>query len=333
MLRKLTTILGPVAIVCAVVVAPIESAALALAPTQPAMTEPECELPTGELTTSDLPEGSDTVACDATGRIVDVDGASLPVPEPGMGVVIEVDYSDRSESAAIEVHPDGTISYDAPDNETISDPDKVRDSCTDDAYNLDGGRRWYSNYAWYLGDGSRPGNMSSATTYVVLADAVSNITNSTNPCGLTDSVTATYSYEGATVNESDIHTDFGTSSCDFWTDGKNVVDFGDLSDDGNPPWAITCKWYGSQAGANHILQADVKFNVVDFDWTRDVGPTCNQQVDLESVATHEFGHVYGLQHVDSDNHPTLTMRTGGAVCQTFKRTLGLGDVRGLRSLY
>ncbi len=206
-------------------------------------------------------------------------------------------------------------------------------SCNDGAYNLDGGRHWNQTYDWYLGDGARPANLTTSLTYSVLASAVNTITNTRNPCGLTDLVSASSSYQGVSTHESDIHITFGDSDCDFFTDRQNVIDFGDLANDGNPPVAATCTWYGSQVGAEYILEADIKFNVVDYQFTRDPGPNCTQHYDLESVAAHEFGHVYGLDHVDSDAHPTLTMRQGGSQCTTFKRDLGLGDVVGLRQLY
>lgn len=49
-----------------------------------------------------------------------------------------------------------------------------------------------------------------------------------------------------------------------------------------------------------------------------------------SVATHEFGHAYGLLHPLGD-HPNLTMQP--AACDDSKSTLGRGDVLGLHSLY
>jgi predicted Zn-dependent protease len=62
----------------------------------------------------------------------------------------------------------------------------------------------------------------------------------------------------------------------------------------------------------------------------DPGPACRRSYDLQSVATHEFGHALGLGHV---SNPSLTMHHFAPYCSTAPRTLGRGDVRGLRALY
>jgi hypothetical protein len=55
--------------------------------------------------------------------------------------------------------------------------------------------------------------------------------------------------------------------------------------------------------------------------------------DIASVATHEFGHTFGLGH-PSGNHPSLTMNAYSAgTCQSSKRSLGRGDVIGLGRIY
>jgi hypothetical protein len=65
----------------------------------------------------------------------------------------------------------------------------------------------------------------------------------------------------------------------------------------------------------------------------DDGP--NDNLDLGGLLTHEWGHVLGLDHVESqqtDNE--LTMYPGGGNAnERHKATLGLGDILGARNLY
>jgi predicted Zn-dependent protease len=61
--------------------------------------------------------------------------------------------------------------------------------------------------------------------------------------------------------------------------------------------------------------------------------TCSSRFSVEAVATHEFGHAFGLGHVSETYHPSLTMSSVIRACQGSESTLGLGDVRGLNALY
>src|SRR5262249_41354716 len=45
-----------------------------------------------------------------------------------------------------------------------------------------------------------------------------------------------------------------------------------------------------------IQEADISFNGYSASWSLDANPP-NGYVDVQSVATHEFGHFFGLQHV------------------------------------
>src|SRR5262249_7249140 len=107
-------------------------------------------------------------------------------------------------------------------------------------------------------------------------------------------------------------------------DGRNIVGFGPSSYK-----AYTC-WYWNQYGS--MIEADILFKS-DQKWltTTYVPGGCIDALDLESVATHEMGHVFGLNHPGTA-HPSQTMQPGGP-CDKSKVTLGLGDVTGLRRLY
>lgn len=52
--------------------------------------------------------------------------------------------------------------------------------------------------------------------------------------------------------------------------------------------------------------------------------------DLESIMTHEMGHVFGQNHVAESR---ATMNGSTPACRTYQRTLGKGDRFGLYALY
>jgi len=52
--------------------------------------------------------------------------------------------------------------------------------------------------------------------------------------------------------------------------------------------------------------------------------------DLQNAATHEFGHVFGLGHVQS---PFNTMYPTVTTGETYKRSLASGDAAGIRASY
>ena len=51
------------------------------------------------------------------------------------------------------------------------------------------------------------------------------------------------------------------------------------------------------------------------------------------MATHEFGHAFGLGHVAEGLHANLTMAPYILPCQNSESRLGLGDLRGLQAEY
>jgi Matrixin len=119
-------------------------------------------------------------------------------------------------------------------------------------------------------------------------------------------------------------------------DSFNVVDF--AADDnplgcGTGTLACTETWFFP----GEIRESDTRFDS-NFSWYSGTGGVvaCTLAAgvsgyDVWSVATHETGHSLGLDHVP--NSPDLTMYPFSNNCDSGPRTLGLGDVRGLNTLY
>jgi len=89
--------------------------------------------------------------------------------------------------------------------------------------------------------------------------------------------------------------------------------------------AVTYIWYsGSQ-----ILETDTMMNRL-FKWSLS-GEA--EKMDVQNIMTHEFGHWAGLNDLYDDKDYWLTMYGYGSYGETYKRTLGLGDILGLQAVY
>jgi hypothetical protein len=95
--------------------------------------------------------------------------------------------------------------------------------------------------------------------------------------------------------------------------------------------AVTYTWQWS----NGEIESDTVFNS-RLPWfiASSEGDGCLESTpryDLANIATHEFGHTYGLTH--PSNARWETMYAFGFTGETLKRSLGAGDTAGVRSLY
>jgi hypothetical protein len=267
---------------------------------------------------------------------------TLIAPLPGMGVVGEVVPEDgEAEIVHLFTNLEGTVflmpEHDANEDDDIADP--VAESsaeamvestasngsiapCKDKASSLLG-FKWAKPYEWYFNASTTPQGVSAADAEAKLGQAAKNITAQRNSCGFADQVSATHVYRGRTSSKAQID---ANGTC-VGTDGQNSVSFGDLP---QGTLGVACTYYA----AGEAVEADVKFNKVDHKWFGTKPSGCSGRYSIEGVATHEFGHVFGLGHVTEAKHGNLTMSTAvNAACQNSEATLGRGDVIGLRKLY
>ncbi|MEM9189766.1 MAG: M57 family metalloprotease [Myxococcota bacterium] len=111
------------------------------------------------------------------------------------------------------------------------------------------------------------------------------------------------------------------------TDGENEVVFReDEWLDDPAAFAITYSKFSTRTG--EILESDIVVNGVDWSFTG--SDARSVEVDLESVLTHELGHVLGFDHTDD---PESTMYGAGQVGETKKRDLTEDDIHGLCTVY
>lgn len=330
-----------------------------------------CELSEGELTIGELPAGSSVILCDAVGRVVTYDGTGLTVPEPNTAVSVDALAADgTSHGFTLEVTSSGVVSYDltsasvdtstagsdVPDVlsnpvETTGDLSQESDStdadasdasaeaeiadvdaaaapgaCSDGTYATKD-QKEYGTYNWYIGDGGLPGGLSKNDALWSFYEALDNITESSNNCGYSDQVGAhKANFLAYTTREGDINS---SNTCTGF-DGLSTWDAGNL---GNGTVAATCSRTWPTPGVkNDLREADVRFNTHDFDFTNKPAANCSNKYDIRSVGTHEAGHIFGLKDIYGA-HNNLTMFGNSIECSTRARTLGKGDVLGLRSIY
>jgi hypothetical protein len=260
---------------------------------------------------------------------IDAGALSMTVPDRGIGVQASALLSDGTElSVRVEHSVSGSITIDTstsdqPDGAQAAPAGAVR-PCADRAYKLTG-QRWRETYRWSFRAVSTPTNLSRGRVRAALRRSATNITGAHNSCGRNDRVNADHEFAGVTRRRRPNITATGCNS--DARDGVNVVGFRNLP---TGVVGLTCWWYYTKSG--ETIEADMALNRGDFLW-RIGRKGCTVEYLVEAVATHEFGHVFGLGHVGERRHPMLTMSERGYPCDSTPSTLGLGDVRGLEALY
>ncbi len=107
------------------------------------------------------------------------------------------------------------------------------------------------------------------------------------------------------------------------TDGMNVVGW---EPQGGAILGVTCTvWQVTPASPDPLIEFDMVLDP-DWDWTTS---TTNVGTDLQSVATHEFGHAIGLGHSSVSAAVMYPSYTKG----TLKRTLHADDIAGAIAIY
>jgi hypothetical protein len=269
------------------------------------------------------------------GDVVVRDGVSVVVPAPGETVWAEALAPDGGLPVMLAVASglDGSVTVYR--GEAAEDLLHARSSsvsagsarvtaqsaCSDTAYAAYS-TRWTSTYKFRIKTSSFPSEVDKDATVSAIKAGAGNITGSDNDCGMGDQVGVAYNYEGSTDTGPNVNSSGGCSS----RDSKNVAGFGSLP---STMLALTC-WWGS---GGSMIEADVRLNKASFLWVVNVGSGCSNKFQVEAVATHEFGHAFGLGHVSEATHGALTMSPTIYPCQRGETTLGRGDVLGLQSKY
>jgi predicted Zn-dependent protease len=176
--------------------------------------------------------------------------------------------------------------------------------------------------AWSFRGRSTPAGVGRRSVAKALRRAGTNIVTGRNTCRMPDRLTATQRYLGRTAAQPNISS---ASAC-LKPDGRSVVGFGTID---SSELGFTCWW----TIGDRTVEADMMLNSVNYGWTTNPGAACQGRWSVEAVATHEFGHAFGLGHVSPVLDANQTMSPVITPCQNAQATLGRGDVLGLRAVY
>lgn len=333
---RMVAVMFIAALLAAVILAEVGALSPASAQTNPKVLA-ACEKARKVLDATELPSRFDTEACPVKGRIIkDAGGIGSVLPPPGAGIYVESLTPagtqeltiNRSRNGAVEIEDAGTedLATEPLSGEVTTLGTKT--ACSDRA-NAIGGYRVYPGLKYFFNTRTTPRGITRRAATSAVRRAETSLSRSRNTCRMGDKVPVRTSYSGNTRAKASV----GSKGNCLRPDRKNVVSFGRL-----PKGNIgrSCTWFVSQGGnIGKVTDFDIMFDKFSTKWTSRPGESsCKKRglYDLQSTATHEFGHVYGLYH-PSGEHPSLTMNWSGSTCDASARTLGRGDVLGLGRIY
>jgi hypothetical protein len=262
------------------------------------------------------------------GDEIEDDDMSVIVPEPGSGVFVESVYADgTTKTRNIETTPSGVVHLVAEAEGASGTAEPVRAAapaaeaaCSDGRYSL-AGHKIVGTYQWSFNPAGTPANLGVENVEAALVRATDTIVNATNDCGLTRKLPLSHKYLGRTTRGAQNTSQGG---CPGRGDGTSVTAWGSLP---SHLGATACTWYGADRAAT---ESDVLINKNMRFRTSATQAPCANEVGLQTLLTHERGHVFGLHHVSGGR---LTMNPVINACQFWAIDLGLGDIRGLDALY
>jgi hypothetical protein len=160
---------------------------------------------------------------------------------------------------------------------------------------------WYTTINYYI----NPKNKYGFSTTAV----VNTITTSVNTWDKETSFQV-FSYKGTTTRTAGRR------------DGYNVISWGAYQ---AGVIAVTYIW----SSGSRVVETDCRMNTY-YQWSLsgEAG-----KMDVRNIMTHELGHWCGLADLYNDVDYWLTMYGYGNFGETYKRTLGLGDINGLKAVY
>lgn len=253
----------------------------------------------------------------------------LVVPKPGTGAGSYVIAAAGAAPSEVEVeNVDGVVTVRSAAGPVGSRERRVSAlaapaACADGAKTWNGRRN--NGYEYWVNYNGLPSNISTAVWDSEIALAHQTIDTGRNRCGLaTGGLDVSIVRKGAT-GLSAAGTDV---SCQG--DSYDTIDFGYLPDG---VLGRTCaRWTVLPFADDRIYEADVRLRKASS-WFQYKPSSCSNSYEIAGVLVHEFGHVFGMGHVDENTHGNLTMSTNSPPCSYDQNAWGLGDYNNLHDHY
>jgi len=198
----------------------------------------------------------------------------------------------------------------------------VDPACQDLSYAL-AAWRVPSSFNWYYNPAAAPASVAS-TALTAIRNASTTLFRAGYRCGGYSTLSTTQVYVGTSTRAAQVSS---TATC-TGNDNVSVVSWGTLPSN---VLAYTCVYYSTTT--KKVLASDVLIDNKYHQWFTTLPASCSNKFDLQSVMVHERGHTAGLAHVDQLVHSLLNMAPKTPPCSIARRTLGAGDVAGLKAMY
>ena len=286
--------------------------------------------PTGALSARAMPQQVKLAECDLRGRTVHgPNGVSAVVPADGTSLVAHT-LRTTGEDAELRIEVDdraGAVSITSSGGRVPAGRPRTSraptDPCRDGAYNFLPAK-WPrgTTVGWRYHPGGNGLPMSP------ISQGVSNMVGAHTDCVPGGRFTPAPNVGARNTGSSVTPPNLTRGAACGIRNGVNTFGWLAMTTTSPSVLAATCIWF--RGGTT--VESDVALQEFGKRWW--TGGTCTPgSYSAEAVATHETGHVLGLEHVTGANHSGLTMAPSVGACDDGLATLGKGDYDGLIALY
>lgn len=294
-----------------------------------------CESAT-EIPARLLPDSIDISVCDLRGTLVRAGSLTVRVPHSaGKGAnaasivtgdapantVTDLRVLNTGRKVVVDVVRLGEQAGVLPPEASKAATRRIRHTaraCTASAHAYTGVRN--DDMRWHLDAESIPAYLNRDLAATAIVDGARRLAHGANDCGLGRLAGVQQEYAGVTSRPANCH----------GPDGQSTVGFGHRPAE---TLGTACWWYSLVDGEKRIFETDIRFQAGP-DMFYNVEPLdCTGRYNLTGVAVHEFGHAFGLAHVNEQRFPYQTMSPVAPTCSYEPATLARGDWLGLRGRY